>query len=107
MLHSLRGYRANGQTFVDRKRSGYLSSPANLPLRTVAPMKRSDAKTISIEIIVDRNSVKICVSAFAWTSKLNRSHLDPFPKLRQHGSDGFEIPMFDPADLSRGAAPLS
>lgn len=68
MLHSLRGYRVNGQTFVDRKRSGYLSSPANLPLRTVGPMMRSDAKTISIEIIVDRNSVKIGVSALSGRS---------------------------------------
>jgi D-psicose/D-tagatose/L-ribulose 3-epimerase len=40
--------------------------------------------------------VKIGVSAFAWTTKLNRRHLGLFPELRAHGLDGVEIPMFDP-----------
>jgi len=44
--------------------------------------------------------MKIGVSAFAWTTKLNQSHLDLFPAIREHGIEGFEIPMFDPADLS-------
>ena len=41
--------------------------------------------------------MKIGVSAFAWTTNLNRRHLDLLPQLREQGFDGFEIPMFDPA----------
>ena len=44
--------------------------------------------------------MKIGVSAFAWTTKLNQTHIDMLPKLREHGFEGFEIPMFDPADLA-------
>lgn len=44
--------------------------------------------------------MKIGVSAFAWTSKLTRSHLDLYPKLREHGLEGFEVPIFDPVDFS-------
>ena len=44
--------------------------------------------------------MKIGVSAFAWTTKLGRAHLDLLPKIKEMGIDSFEIPMFDPADLS-------
>ena len=44
--------------------------------------------------------MKIGVSAFAWTTDLRRSHLDLLGKIREHGFDGFEIPMFDPASLA-------
>lgn len=43
--------------------------------------------------------MKIGVSAFAWTTKLTSAHMGLIPKLRVHGLDGFEIPMFDPADV--------
>ncbi|MGD0631818.1 MAG: sugar phosphate isomerase/epimerase family protein [Terracidiphilus sp.] len=43
--------------------------------------------------------MKIGVSAFAWTTKLNPTHLNLFSSIREHGIEGFEIPMFDPADL--------
>ena len=43
--------------------------------------------------------MKIGVSAFAWTTELNRTHLDLFPSLREHGIEALEIPMFDPASL--------
>jgi D-psicose/D-tagatose/L-ribulose 3-epimerase len=43
--------------------------------------------------------MKIGVSAFAWTTKLEQTHLERFPAIRDHGIVGFEIPMFDPADL--------
>ncbi|HXR37997.1 MAG TPA: sugar phosphate isomerase/epimerase family protein [Terracidiphilus sp.] len=43
--------------------------------------------------------MKIGVSAFAWTTKLNKTHLNLFPAIREHGIEGFEIAMFDPADL--------
>jgi len=43
--------------------------------------------------------MKIGVSAFAWTTQLNPSHLDLLPKLRAQGLEGFEIPMFDPGEL--------
>ncbi len=47
--------------------------------------------------------MKIGVSAFAWTTKLDRTHLNLFPSLREHGIEGFEIPMFDPANLDSAA----
>jgi len=50
---------AKGQIFVDRRRSGYVSFSPDFPVRTVAPLKHPDAKTISIQIVVDRNSVEV------------------------------------------------
>jgi D-psicose/D-tagatose/L-ribulose 3-epimerase len=43
--------------------------------------------------------MKIGLSAFAWTSDLKPSHCGLFPGLREHGIEGFEIPMFDPAGI--------
>ncbi len=43
--------------------------------------------------------MKIGVSAFAWTTKINQTHLRLLPAIREHGIEGFEIAMFDPADL--------
>jgi D-psicose/D-tagatose/L-ribulose 3-epimerase len=43
--------------------------------------------------------MKIGVSAFAWTTQLNPSHLSLFAKIREQGIDGFEIPLFDPAEI--------
>jgi D-psicose/D-tagatose/L-ribulose 3-epimerase len=47
--------------------------------------------------------MKIGVSGFAWTSKLDQTHLDRFPDLRNNGIHGFEVPMFAPADLDAAA----
>jgi len=44
--------------------------------------------------------MKIGVSAFAWTTAFGASHLHLLPKVREHGLEGFEIPMFDPSDLA-------
>ncbi len=41
--------------------------------------------------------MKIGVSAFAWTTEVNQTHLNLLPSIREHGIEGFEIPMFDPA----------
>jgi D-psicose/D-tagatose/L-ribulose 3-epimerase len=43
--------------------------------------------------------MKIGVSAFAWTTKLDQTHLNLLPSIREHGIEGFEVPMFDPADI--------
>jgi D-psicose/D-tagatose/L-ribulose 3-epimerase len=43
--------------------------------------------------------MRIGVSAFAWTSKFGRSHLDLLPAIKKMGLSGVEIPMFDPAML--------
>jgi len=51
--------RTKGQIFVDRNRSGYVTFSPDFPARTVAPLKHPDAKSIPIEIIVDRNSVEV------------------------------------------------
>lgn len=47
--------------------------------------------------------MKIGVSAFAWTTQLNHTHLSIFPLLREHGIEGFEIAMFDPSELDTKA----
>jgi D-psicose/D-tagatose/L-ribulose 3-epimerase len=44
--------------------------------------------------------MKLGVSAFAWTSKFDRQHLPLIPKVKEMGFSGFEIAMFDPADLA-------
>ena len=43
--------------------------------------------------------MKLGVSGFAWTAKLEPSHLEVLPEIREIGFHGFEVPMFDPADL--------
>jgi D-psicose/D-tagatose/L-ribulose 3-epimerase len=43
--------------------------------------------------------MKIGVSAFAWTTRFTPAHIALIPKLRDHGLEGFEIPMFDPAEV--------
>jgi D-psicose/D-tagatose/L-ribulose 3-epimerase len=43
--------------------------------------------------------MKLGVSGFAWSTKLSRRRLEELPRLREHGFDGFEIPVFDPADV--------
>jgi D-psicose/D-tagatose/L-ribulose 3-epimerase len=44
--------------------------------------------------------MKLGVSAFAWTAKFARSHLELLPAVKEMGFSGFEIAMFDPADLA-------
>jgi fructan beta-fructosidase len=51
--------RAKRQIFVDRKRSGYVAFSPDFPARTVAPLKHPEAKTITLEIVVDRNSLEV------------------------------------------------
>lgn len=44
--------------------------------------------------------MKLGVSAFAWTAKFDRTHLRLVPLIKEMGFSGFEIAMFDPADLA-------
>lgn len=46
--------------------------------------------------------MKIGVSAFAWTTKVGDKHLGLLGEMREHGIEGFEVPMFDPAELDAG-----
>ena len=43
--------------------------------------------------------MKLGLSAFAWTANFGLAHLDLFPKVREYGFAGFEIPMFVPGHL--------
>ena len=43
--------------------------------------------------------MKIGVSAFAWATEFTSAHLSLLSSIREHGLEGFEIPMFDPANL--------
>jgi D-psicose/D-tagatose/L-ribulose 3-epimerase len=47
--------------------------------------------------------MKIGVSAFAWTTRFQPEHLRVIPSLRKHGIAGFEIPMFNPAEIDANA----
>ena len=47
-----------------------------------------------------RITMKLGVSAFAWTAKFDRSHLRLVPLVKEMGFSGFEIAMFDPLDLA-------
>src|SRR5207248_2558710 len=44
--------------------------------------------------------MKLGVSAFAWTAQFDHSHLRLLPVVKEMGFTGFEIAMFDPADLA-------
>ncbi len=46
--------------------------------------------------------MKIGVSAFAWTSRLEARHFSVLHHLREHGISAFEIPMFDPRAIEAG-----
>ncbi|MGA2571204.1 MAG: sugar phosphate isomerase/epimerase family protein [Terracidiphilus sp.] len=43
--------------------------------------------------------MRIGISAFAWTARFERSHLDLLPTIKKMGLSGVEVPMFDPAAL--------
>lgn len=43
--------------------------------------------------------MKFGISAFAWTARFQERHMPLLPWAREAGFDGFEIAMFDPADL--------
>jgi len=43
--------------------------------------------------------MKVGISAFAWTSRFDKSHLGILPAMKALGLDAIEIPMFDPAAL--------
>lgn len=44
--------------------------------------------------------MRLDVSAFACAAKFYRSHLQLVPQVKEKGFSGFEIAMFDPADLA-------
>jgi D-psicose/D-tagatose/L-ribulose 3-epimerase len=44
--------------------------------------------------------MKVGVSAFAWTTKLKKSHLDLLSRLRDRGLEGFEIPLPDHSEIA-------
>jgi len=43
--------------------------------------------------------MKVGVSAFAWSASFEAEDFDLLPALRGHGIAGFEVPIFDPADI--------
>jgi D-psicose/D-tagatose/L-ribulose 3-epimerase len=44
--------------------------------------------------------MKIGVNAFAWTSSFDASWFHLLPQIREHGLDGFELAVFDPAKVA-------
>jgi D-psicose/D-tagatose/L-ribulose 3-epimerase len=43
--------------------------------------------------------MKLGISGFAWTANFEERHLSVLPSVRAMGYAGFELPMFDPAEL--------
>jgi D-psicose/D-tagatose/L-ribulose 3-epimerase len=44
-------------------------------------------------------TMKLGVNTFIWSAEFTRAHLHLLPRIKEHGFDGVEIPMFDPADF--------
>jgi sucrose-6-phosphate hydrolase SacC (GH32 family) len=51
--------RATGRIFVDRTRSGKTDWSPEFPARVWAPLKHSQANSIRLEIVADRNSIEV------------------------------------------------
>lgn len=54
-------------------------------------------------------TMKLGVNMFIWTAEFTPAHLHLLPRIREHGFDGVEIPLFDPrgfpaADIRKGVA---
>jgi D-psicose/D-tagatose/L-ribulose 3-epimerase len=49
------------------------------------------------------DDMKVGVNAFAWTANFDRSKFDLLPAIREHGLDGFEVPVFDPSKVDTSA----
>jgi D-psicose/D-tagatose/L-ribulose 3-epimerase len=43
--------------------------------------------------------VKLGASAYNWTRTFEPQHFDLLPRLREHGLQAFEVPIFDPASV--------
>jgi D-psicose/D-tagatose/L-ribulose 3-epimerase len=41
--------------------------------------------------------MKLGVNTFIWSAEFTPAQLDLLPRIREHGFDGVEVPMFDPA----------
>lgn len=50
---------ANGRIFVDRTHSGKTDWSPDFPARVSAPLKHSQAESITLEIVVDNNSIEV------------------------------------------------
>jgi sucrose-6-phosphate hydrolase SacC (GH32 family) len=50
---------ATGRIFVDRTRSGKTDWASSFPVRVSAPLKHAQAASISMEIVVDHNSIEV------------------------------------------------
>jgi len=50
---------ATGRIFVDRTRAGQTNWSSDFPARVSAPLKHSQAESVSLEIVVDSNSIEV------------------------------------------------
>ena len=41
--------------------------------------------------------MKLGVNTFIWSAEFGRAQLALLPRIKEHGFDGVEVPMFDPA----------
>jgi D-psicose/D-tagatose/L-ribulose 3-epimerase len=53
--------------------------------------------------------MKLGVNMFIWTAEFTPAHLPLLPRIKEHGFDGVEVPLFDPAvfpaaDIRKGLA---
>lgn len=43
--------------------------------------------------------MKFAVNAFIWTTEFDHRHFSLIPTIREHGFDGFEVPVFQPSKV--------
>ena len=44
--------------------------------------------------------MKYGVNTFIWTASFDRSNLHLLPSIKEHGFDGVEVPLFEPAEFA-------
>ena len=49
--------------------------------------------------------MKLGVNTFIWSAEFTPAHLSLLPRIKEHGFDGVEVPLFDPVALSRRRHP--
>jgi D-psicose/D-tagatose/L-ribulose 3-epimerase len=46
--------------------------------------------------------MKLGVNTFIWTVEFTAAHLHLLPRIKEHGFDGIEVPLFDPVNFPAG-----
>ena len=58
-----------------------------------------DGASLATEV----DAMKFAVNALIWTTEFDERSFALLPLIRQHGFDGFEVPVFEPAKVNARA----